>query len=200
MSVRLLPIASWAFDFPIFKLDATLSVARDDTYKATKYAIETGEEVADYLIEEPHKFTISGIVSASATVGTQDVYTRLSEVHDALITHAQTRQPVTLVTEEWTEDVLITKVTAKHDTSGDLLSISMTLQSYQIATFQSVEIPAEFLADDVADDATEDPGEGGAGAGEEPEDDDDEFDPNSSSVAAGLADGYSPWSIAGGFF
>ena len=72
--------------------------------------LESGAEIADHGVTEPRTYDVTGIVSASLAESDTEVVTRLTGIHAALIGYANTRQPVTLVSGTWTDDVTITNV------------------------------------------------------------------------------------------
>ena len=192
-TIYLLPQGSWDADDRIFAFDADIQESRDDSWKWSQYAIESGAEISDYALEEPHTYDVSGIVTSWSASSDEEVETRVSEAHAALVAVAQARQPVTLVSGLWTEDVVIEKISARRDQSiGEAAEISMRLRSYQIAEYTEIEIPPELLAPEVAPGATPDDGETSSGAGTEAAADDDTFDPGAKSGAAALYDGDSP--------
>ena len=174
MASYLIPSDSWDFSSPIFAFDCDLSESRDDSWTWTKYAIEAGANVSDYGMTEPRVYSLSGLVTAWLAASDDEVFTRCGDAHAKLVEYANTRQPVTLVCGTWCDDVVITKVGAKKETSGgEALAIDITLQSYQVAAYETVEIPPELLAPAVKASATPDPaadgtGGGSAGATEDP--------------------------------
>lgn len=189
MASYLIPSDSWDFTDVIFAFDCDVSESRDDSWSWTKYAIEAGAEVSDFGVTEPRQYSLSGIVTAWAAASDDEVFTRCGDIHAKLVAYANTRQPVTLVCGTWCDDVVITKVSAKKDQTGEMLSIDITLQSYEVAAYETVEIPPELLAPAVKASAYpgheiargNDPNAGAYGATEaDPED-----KPDSSIIAQG---------------
>jgi len=197
--VYLLPVDSWDFDDSIFTFDAEISESREDSYKATQYAIESGADISDYVIRQPRKYTLSGVVSAAMLTGAQDVYTRLTEVYDGLSAYADTRQPVTLFCGVWVEDCIITKISAKKDQgTGEALELTITLQTYELAEYTTTEIPPELLAPAVKAGATPESSTGGNQAtDEDPEE--PGYDASEKTGAAAIYDGENPFDSAGSF-
>lgn len=194
----LLPYDSWDFSEPFFIFDAELIETRDDTWKASKYAIEGGAEISDFLVKEPRVYNLTGIVSGWYASTDDEVWTRVTDAHAALVEYADTRQPLTAVCGLWVDELIITGVSAKRDSElGDAAEISITLQSFEIAEYTEVEIPAELLAPAVKADATTEEAAGEA-ADQEVDSEDAGDAPAAKSAAAGIADGDNPADIFAG--
>ena len=146
--ISLIPYDSWDFDDSVFEFDATISEDREHSYKATRYALESGAEVSDHVIKQPSTYTISGVVSAWNAGSEEGVWTRLEDVHGKLTEYADKRQPVSVVSGTWYMDAIITKVSARRE-AQDSLEVEIQLQSFELATYQTVEIPPELLAESV---------------------------------------------------
>lgn len=192
MSTYLIPADSWDFTDQIFVFDADTEESRDDSWTWTKYAIESGAEVSDFAVRQPREYSLSGIVTAWSAGSDEEVWTRLTDVHARLVDFANTKQPVTMVCGTWLDDVVITKVSAKKSTdTGEALEITISLQSYEIAEYETVEIPSDLLAPKVKASA-QTAKDGGAGAAEtSPETDEGEppWDPETETREHALARG-----------
>jgi hypothetical protein len=175
-STYLLPYGQWDEEDIVFRFDAPTKETRRDPYKATRYAIESGAEVSDFVIEEPKELSLSGVVSAWYARDDDERETRLQDVHGALVALADARQPVTAVCGTWVFPALITRVdaTKSHDT-GEALEIEIALQNYVLVEYEDVEIPAELLAEDVKAGATKEDknAQGGEGSTAEAGDEDE---------------------------
>jgi len=193
--ITLIPYDSWDFEDILFSFDADIAISRTDSAKWTSVALESGSEVSDYAVTSPTVYDISGIVSAWMSTTDDEVWTRLTDVYDALYAQYLSRQPVTLSSPIFVDDVVIVKMSAKRDQStGEALNFSLQLQTFELAEFTTIEIPPELLADEVKPGATPEESTGGNQATEDSEGDDD-FDPSAKSGAASIADGDNPSEI-----
>jgi hypothetical protein len=143
----LIPYDSWDFSTPIFAFDIETSEQREDSWTWSQYALESGSEVSDHAVEQPRTYSLSGIVTAALAESEDEVYTRCSDMHAALVEYARTRQPVTLVCGLWADEVVIEKVSAKRgQETGDAVEIEVSLRSFAVVEYRTEEIPPELLS------------------------------------------------------
>jgi hypothetical protein len=143
----LIPYDSWDFSTPIFAFDVQTSEQREDSWTWSQYALESGSEVSDHAVEQPRTYSLSGIVTAALAESEDEVYTRCSDMHAALVEYARTRQPVTLVCGLWADEVVIEKVSAKRgQDTGDAVEIEVSLRSFAVVEYRTEEIPPELLS------------------------------------------------------
>lgn len=200
MTTYLLPTDGLDFDDVIFAFDCDLSEAWDLAFKWPQYAIESGQEVSDYGVEEPFSGEISGIVTAWSAATDDEVYTRVQDTLDKLEAYARTRQPVTVVSGLRTTDMVIEKISYKRDQgTGEAAEVSIKVRSYQVATYEEVEIPAELLAPAVKAGATTDPGGTESGAGTESEEG-EAFDPGAQTGLVAIGNGENPADVGRAVF
>ena len=171
MPTYLVPVEGLDFSDVVFEFDCDLSESWELAFKWTEYAIESGQSVSDYAVEQPFTGDISGVVTAWFADTDDEVYTRVQDTLDALEAFARTRQPLTVISGLRTVDVVIEKVSSKRDQGiGEAAEVTIKVRTYQIAEYEEIEIPATLLAPEVEAGATPDPGGTEAGAAtEEPE-------------------------------
>lgn len=125
---------------PIFQFDCELSEERNDESEITEFAIESNATVSDFVWIKPVKWSVTG-KSTSAPLGGAFDIKRLQRLHDALVRAFKARSLVTLVTQTWINDGIITRVKGLNNFEiGEALDIDFDFQEVLRATPETVRI------------------------------------------------------------
>lgn len=153
----------------IFQLDCEKSEERTLEVEWTDHPMESGFDATGGARVKPETFPVEGVLTAwplGDVVG-QDA-ARVVQADKALREYARKRQPITLITNWWAEEVVISKVTSKQAAGdGDKLTVSIDCRLVKTTTPTVTTVPPSRLKPSVKASSALQP-KGGAGATQTP--------------------------------